>query len=120
MANPKSFMKLKLIMLSFTVSFYGNALAQTSAFDNIPTQNNQVLVSLPNKYDASDIIKVEVNDHSYLSVHYRNKTTGRDDSVWCAHYTNTGLVKTENASKPVTKPLCDAGIAAFMKASKKK
>lgn len=113
-------MKLALIMLSFAVSFYGNAHAQTSAFEQIPTQNNQVLVSLPNKYDASDIIKVEVNDQSYLSVHYRNKTTGRDDSVWCARYTKNGLVKTASASEPVAKPLCDAGIAAFNKASKKK
>lgn len=111
-------MKLKLLILSVVVASYGGiAIAQTSAFDRAPQKNNQVLVSLPNKYDASDIIKVEVNDKSYLSVHYRNKSTGRDDSVWCARYTHTGLVKTANASKPVTKPLCDAGIAAFNKAA---
>ncbi|MDE1225685.1 hypothetical protein MCT03_15815 [Vibrio aestuarianus] len=110
-------MKLKLLMLSSVVSCYGIAHAQTSAFEQAPRKNNQVLVSLPNQYDASDIIKVEVNDQSYLSVHYRNKTTGRNDSVWCARYTNTGLVKTADANKPVTKPLCDAGIAAFNKAA---
>ncbi|MDP2592365.1 hypothetical protein AB6C82_23845 [Vibrio splendidus] len=114
-------MQLKSILAAIAVLAFAPQLvyAQTSAFSVKPikAQANQVLVTLPNKYDASDIIKVEINDQSYLSVHYRNKTTGRNDSVWCAEYTNSGLKKTHNASKPVTKPLCDAGIAAFKKAA---
>lgn len=93
------------------------AHAKTSAFGNTSPNVNQVLVSLPNQYNTSDIIKVEVNDLSYLNVIYRNKTTGREDSVWCAKYTHSGLEKLDNANKPVTKPLCDAGIAAFNEAT---
>lgn len=79
---------------------------------------NQVLVTLPSNYDASDIVKVEVNDHSYLAVYFHSHVSGRVDSVWCARYTNDGLEKTNNAHKPVTKPLCEAGIAAFRKAQR--
>ncbi|MEZ8238600.1 MULTISPECIES: hypothetical protein [Vibrio] len=114
-------MRLKSILAAIAVLAFSPQLAyaQTSAFSKKPTkvQANQVLVTLPNKYDGSDILKVEINDLSYLSVHYRNKTTGKEDSVWCAEYTNSGLKKTHNASKPITKPLCDAGIAAFKKAT---
>ncbi|CAE6904069.1 hypothetical protein ACOMICROBIO_LKFPLAJE_01610 [Vibrio sp. B1FIG11] len=114
-----------LIIALVTVS--GLAYGQTSAFHdytpnkpasrttNQTTNNNQVVVSLPNNYDVSDILKVEINDYSYLSVHYLNKTTGREDDVWCARYTDSGLEKTDNAFKPVTRPLCEAGIAAFEK-----
>ncbi|MDK9790112.1 hypothetical protein [Vibrio sp. D431a] len=66
-----------------------------------------------NQYDVSDIIKIEINDRSYLSVSYKAKDSGRIRSVWCAHYTDHGLVKTNSAFKPVTKPLCDAAIDAF-------
>ena len=109
-------MKLKLLLISLVIAPFGTAQAQTSAFIQGAQKTNQVLVSLPNKYDTSDLIKVEINDQSYLSVHYRNKTTGREDFVWCARYTHTGLEKTDNANKPVTKPLCEAGIAAFKNA----
>nr|AKN37766.1 hypothetical protein [Vibrio tasmaniensis] len=91
-------MQLKSILAAIAFLAFAPQLvyAQTSAFSEKPSkaQANQVLVTLPNKYDASDIIKVEINDQSYLSVHYRNKTTGRNDSVWCAEYTNSGLKKT--------------------------
>lgn len=112
-----------LIIALATVS--GLAYGQTSAFHDYTSSepanrtnhqtrnNNEVVVSLPNNYDVSDILKVEINDYSYLSVHYLNKTTGRKDNVWCARYTDSGLKKTENAFKPVTRPLCEAGIAAF-------
>ena len=116
-----------LIIALATVS--GLAYGQTSAFhDYTPSKpanrttnqtanNNQVLVSLPNNYNASDILKVEINDYSYLSVHYLNKSTGRKDYVWCARYTDSGLKKMDAAFKPVTRPLCEAGIAAFERAA---
>ncbi|EKO3803333.1 hypothetical protein [Vibrio sp. L85] len=117
-------MKYKCLILALA-AIANLAYGQTSAFhDYTPskttghtTSNNQVLVSLPNNYDASDILKVEINDYSYLSVHYLNKTTGREDDVWCARYTDSGLKKMDAAFKPVTRPLCEAGIAAFEKAA---
>lgn len=111
---------LRIIAIAFLATISTNtAQAKTSAFNNHKAdhKDNQVLVSLPNRYDASDIVKVEVDDYSYLNVIYRNKSTGGTNSVWCARYTDTGLEKTAAASKPVTKPLCDAGIAAFRKAT---
>ncbi|MBF4437796.1 hypothetical protein ERJ77_25600, partial [Vibrio anguillarum] len=53
-----------IFMASSTVASI--TYAQTSAFDsnisNSVLAPNQVLVLLPNKYDTTDIVKVEIND----------------------------------------------------------
>lgn len=113
-------MRIILILIGALLAVSNIVNAKTSAFNSgTPSEqrNNQVLVSLPNIYDAKDIVKVEVNDQSYLVVHYQSKDASSVDFVLCAQYTDSGLVKTHLASRPVVKPLCDAGIAAFEKAT---